>query len=390
MERLETLRQARSSGYTESLQESMERYRSDLHRIPEIDFDVYRTHAYIKRQLETFGYDIESVAGTGIVAYKEGMDPRSFAFRADMDALQIQEAPQEGMSEHEGFMHACGHDGHMAIVLAFARFLSELELKRSVTLIFQPAEETAGGARHFIEADVLERYNVEAMFGFHLYPEIEEGKIGVRKGLLMGQDGEFDIHIEGMNAHGAQPHRGNDAILAAAQLITQYQTLPGRSVAKEHAAVLNVGTLRAGDARNVIGKDAYLEGSIRTFNHSDFETLERSMRRIDAGIEHAFDVKVTSDIRALYPPLINDADLYESIVPVFSEFEVEPLPPLLLAEDFAYFSQHVPSFFFMLGSRNAQEGFIPPLHSSRFDFTPQALGNGLGALIRIGEHLGLY
>ncbi len=373
-----------------NLENEMRRHRRELHRIPEIGFDLVKTYAYLRKELLSYGYELETVAKTGIVAYKRGRLSESLAFRADMDGLEIQEGNSPFASEHIGRMHACGHDGHMAILLGLAKRLSKANLHKSLVLLFQPAEETAGGAKVFIDDGVLDRYNIRHVFGLHLYPELEEGVIGTKAGLLMGKDGEFDVHIEGRNAHGSQPHLGRDALTAAAQLINQYQTLLPRTVSKDDAFAINIGTFHGGEARNVIGKDAFMQGSIRTFDQDTFDAMTDSMRRIDKGIEYAYDVTVQNDIRSLYPPLINDEHLYHMLKPVFAGQNTATLSPLLLAEDFSFFSQKVPSLFFMLGSRNVEKGFVHPLHSDRFDFDDTLLAEGLKTFLRIGEEMGLY
>ncbi|MFW5894833.1 MAG: M20 metallopeptidase family protein, partial [Bacillota bacterium] len=189
--------------------------RRALHRIPELGFDVPKTSEYVKDALVGFGYTVEYTTGYGLIARKEGKSERAVAFRSDMDALPIREAhTSDYASLHPGQMHACGHDGHMATLLAFAAYMAGLpELKRSIVFLFQPAEETGGGAKEVIGEGVLERHHIDAIFGLHLFPELEEGTIGLKDGIMMARDGEVDVTIHGRGTHGAQPHLGSDAVL---------------------------------------------------------------------------------------------------------------------------------------------------------------------------------
>ncbi len=372
--------------------DAIKTFRRDLHEIPEIGFDLPRTHAYLKARLHEMGYETTIVAETGLIALKKGASTRTVAFRADMDALEIQE--QTGLdfvSKNEGRMHACGHDGHMAMLLGFAKYLADNDdLNKQVAFIFEPAEETYGGAREIIKTDLFRSLDIEAIFALHLDPDLEEGKLGLADGILTAQDGDFDMVITGMNAHSTQPHLGHDTVLAAAQLVSQYHTIVSRSIDPLTATSINVGTLKVGEGRNIIANKATLTGSIRAFDFAVFSHLKKRMREIDKGIETAFNVTIENTITDLHPPVENDHDLFTAMTGTFAPDEYTLLKPLMLAEDFSYYQQAVPGMFIMLGSRNIPGGFIHPLHSGQFNFDETVLMKGVDTYIRIATRLGVF
>lgn len=386
-----TIQATRSYAGFEAYESFLKDTRRALHRIPEIGFDVQKTSAYVREHLESFGYDVEYTAGYGLIARKEGKSERAVAFRSDMDALPVEEATgKDYRSTHEGRMHACGHDGHMATLLAFASFMAEAPVpNRSVVFIFQPAEETGGGAKEVINENILARHQVDAIFGLHLFPELEEGVIGLKDGVMMAQDGEVDVTIHGQGTHGAQPHLGNDAVLAASHLVTQYHTILGRSIDPRRSGVLNIGALKSGTGRNVVSEKATIEGTLRALDETTYSELKSSIRRINRGIEASFNVRIDTMFNDMYPPLVNDSDLHTLVRSGLDEDEITEVEPLLLAEDFAYYQKEVPGYFFMLGSRNEALGYTHPLHSSRFDFDESVLVKGLATYVRIAQGLDL-
>lgn len=368
----------------------MQRYRRNLHRIPELGFDLPRTHAYVRSTLESLGYTVEVVARSGIVAVRQGIQAGAVAFRADMDALSIQESARVGMSRHNGAMHACGHDGHMAALLGLARVMASRERpQKSVVFIFQPAEETAGGAEAIIHAGVLERYHIEAIYGMHLYPGLAEETIGVREGILMGQDGEFDVQLTGRSSHGAQPHLGVDALAAGAELLTRYRTLPETILPHAREGVLNVGTIHGGEARNVVGGSARLSGMLRSFDEENFDALVEGMHAIDRDVEARHGVHIDSTIRRLFPPVVNDSELYRTLIDTVDMSAIVHPEPLLLAEDFAYYQQRIPGLFFLLGTKNDEEGLHAPLHSPAFDFNERVLLRAVEVFLRLARAHGV-
>jgi len=308
----------------------IKQYRRDLHQIPEIGFDLYKTSNYIKETLHSFGYLTEDVAETGVIAIKPGINKEAIAFRADMDALMVTEKTNVSFSSsHLGKMHACGHDGHMAILLGFSKYLAKLTLNKTVVLIFQPAEEGPGGAKVIIDQGVLDRYNIKSIFGLHLYPNLEEGKYGFTKGPMMAASGEFDIRIEGRSSHGAEPHLGSDAILASATLINNYHTIVSRYLDPLSPAVITIGTINGGEARNIIPGLVSLTGTIRSFDHEQYQYIKKRITEINKGIEIIHNLQVVCEIRDCYPAVINDDNLFDLIDKYLEKDEYQAIQKMI-------------------------------------------------------------
>lgn len=357
----------------------LKQYRQELHQIPELAFDLFLTHAYIKRELELMGYAIEVVAKTGIIAQKKGLSSESIAFRSDMDALPVDEKTQVSFtSKHPHKMHACGHDGHMTMLLGFAEYVSKLKnLQKTVVFIFQPAEEGPGGAKVIIEEGIFEKYHISQIFGIHLFPGLEEGLYGLVDGPMLAQNGEFNLSIKGKSAHAAQPHLSNDAILAASSLVGLYHTIISRSINPLDSAVITIGTIHGGEARNIVANEVKISGTIRAFTSDIYALLKKRMRAIDQGIEMACEVKVENDIMDYYPPVINDHQLFEMVKSSFAQNEYKLLSPMMFAEDFAFYQKKVPGLFVMLGTKNESKNYIHPLHSCFFNFDEIVLSKGV-------------
>ncbi|MFP4187607.1 MAG: M20 family metallopeptidase [Acholeplasmataceae bacterium] len=366
--------------------------RRDLHRIPEIGFDLYRTHDYVKRALEEMGYETRVTARTGLIAKKAGKSRNAIAFRSDMDALSVTERTKVSFaSEHEGKMHACGHDGHMAILLSFAHYLSTKEdLEKTVVFIFQPAEEGPGGAKVIIEEGMLAAYHVRKIFGFHVSPDLPEGIIGIKDGAMMARNGEFTITIHGTSAHAAKPHEGKDAILVASSLISAYQSIVSRKLDPLSTAVLTVGTICAGEARNIIAREAIMTGTIRAFDDAIYQAIKERIGAINCAHEIAHDVKIRTEILDYYPPVVNDHELYRTVSELLSDSERYILKPMMYAEDFAFYQREVPGLFMMIGTRNEELGFVHPLHSGHFNFRAETLTKALSIYDRICRAEGVY
>ena len=360
------------------------RHRRTLHQIPELAFDLFKTHAYVKDILVSLGFEIEVLAQTGIVAVKRGTTKDFIAFRSDMDALPVTE--QTGVdfvSTHPGAMHACGHDGHMSMLLGFAEYLANKPIEQSVLLIFQPAEEGPGGAKVMIEEGLFERYDIKRIYGFHVYPELEEGVVGLVDGPMMPQNAEFDLVIKGRSAHGAQPHKGIDAIVAASQYVQATQTIVSRSTHSHQSAVVTIGTIEGGEARNIIAGSVSMSGTIRAFDPPTYELIKQRLREIAKGVEQSFGVTIELDIVDYYPPVINDSILVKEVSSLFQSNESQFIEPMMFSEDFAFYQQHVPGCFMMLGTKNETKGFTAPLHNNQFNFTDEVLIQGVEAYRRI-------
>jgi hippurate hydrolase len=353
--------------------------RRTLHEIPELGFDLPRTSQYIYNELVSMGYQPIQMAHTGWVIEKKGISSESILFRTDMDALPVEEKTEVSFaSKHKGKMHACGHDGHMAMMLGFARYLSSCPpLKKGVVMIFQPAEEGPGGAKVMIEEGLFDRYDIQAVFGIHLYPGLEECIYALVDGAMLAQNGEFDLVIEGRSAHGAQPEAGRDAILAAAQLIEAYQSVISRRISPLEPAVITIGTIQGGEARNIIAQRVAISGTMRAFSDETYQKMKEEIKRIDQGIAFTHDVIIHHNIMDYYPAVTNDHHLFTQLINILPKKSFQLIKPMTFSEDFAFYQQHVPGVFVMLGTRNEKKGYIHPLHSCYFQFDESVLIKGV-------------
>lgn len=353
------------------------RWRRELHQIPELDFELDKTRAYLINELQTMGYEPELKWGrTAVVARLEGKSSRALAFRADMDALSVTEMTGVPFaSKHPGIMHACGHDGHMSALLGLAWALKHLPQtpEYSILLIFQPAEEGPGGAELLVKEGLLTHHQVIAVFGTHLFPGLNQGDVGLKSGPFMAQNGEVDIIVTGRSAHGAQPQQGIDSIVAASDLILRLQTISARSISPMDPVVLTFGRIEGGERCNIIAGRVQMNGTIRTFKDSVFKTVQRCIREHAAGTEAAYGCKVDVIFRDMYPAVNNDdrlTALAAHYVPADKRVWMEPQ---MLAEDFAYYQKAVPGLFYFMGTGNEEENFAAPLHNASFNFNESVL-----------------
>lgn len=370
------------------LKKEIKDIRRELHQIPEIGFEEYKTSNYIKDKLIEYGYKPIRVAKTGWIVHIRGNGKQNaIAFRADIDGLMIVEKNDvEYKSKHKSNMHACGHDGHMAILLGFAKYLfKSSNILRDIILVFQPAEEGPGGAKAIIYEGIFEKYNIEYIFGLHIFPDIEEGMVGVCKGPMMAQTGELDIRITGKSGHGAMPHKSIDGIYVASKLIDNYQSIISRNIDPLDSGVLTIGKIKGGEARNIIAEDIELEGIIRTFNNKVYDKIKRRINDINMGLEKMYNVKIEAHIRDMYLAVNNDEKLFDKILDAFDKEDISYLKPMMLGEDFAFYQQRIPGFFFMLGSGSIDKSFNYPLHSSRFNFDEDILIKGVEMYIKIAK-----
>lgn len=373
--------------------EEVRMYRRELHKVPEAGFCEVNTSKYIREKLESFGYEVKSVAKTGLIAFREGENiEESIAFRADMDGLKIfEETDLDFRSENSEYMHACGHDGHMSILLGFAHYITTIKsLNKGILFIFQPAEEGPGGAEIIVKEGILEQYNVKHVFGLHLFPELNEGEIGIKSGAMMAQTAEFDIDIKAESGHGAEPHKSNDGIIVVAQLINSFQSIVSRNVNPIEGAVLTIGTINGGERRNIIAENIRLEGTLRAFDKDVYSKIKTRMKDITKGLEVMFNVNINLEFRDMYPAVRNDRRLLRKIIKFLPEEKIVEIDPMMLAEDFAYYQELVPSVFFMLGVKNDKLGYKHQLHSSKFNFNEDVLVEGIELYDRICEGLSIY
>jgi len=363
-------------------------YRRWFHKNPELGFEVQNTQKFIINELEKLKFDgIIAVSSTGIKAVMNiNPEYETFAFRADMDALSLKE--QSGLeysSQIDGVMHACGHDAHMAMLLGFARWLSSNrdKLNKNIVLIFQPAEESVGGALPMIKEGVLENPKVDAIFGFHLFPGIEQGLIGLREGALMAQTCEFDIEIKGKSAHGAMPHDGADALMAASCFVSSIHAAISRRLDPMQRSLITIGKMYAGERRNIIAEEAVLEGIIRTFDDSAYTRVKETILDLLVGLENMYMVKTRYSEIVYYPSVSNDPTLVKTLRGILPHEMLVDAGPFMTAEDFSFFQQQIPGVFMLLGTRNERKGYTEPLHSNKFDFDEEVMVLGLQTLIRI-------
>lgn len=377
--------------YFQNMVEELRQIRRDLHKIPELGLKEYKTSAYIREKLEGFGItELETWLETGVVAVIRGKGKKeAVAFRADMDALPVTE--QTGCdftSEHVGCMHACGHDGHVTVLLGFAKYLQEHkdELENDVVLIFQPAEEGPGGAQLLVDAGLFEKHPVRCIIGCHIFPQVPQGKVACRKSAMMARNGEVDVHIYGESAHGAQPQLGHDAVLAAGAVITGLHTILSRNVSPLDSGVLTFGAIHGGEACNIIAKEVKLEGTMRAFSDEAYETMTKRVQEVASGIAAGYGCKGEAVFRHMYRVVDNDPKLVELLQEVAGD-AYEETPPYMLAEDFSLYLQKVPGMFFFLGSGNAEKGYTHSLHSAQFQFDEEILALGVETYAKLLKKL---
>lgn len=377
--------------YFQNMVEELRQMRRDLHKIPELGLKEYKTSAYIREKLTSFGItELETWLETGVVAVIRGKGKKeAVAFRADMDALPVTE--QTGCdftSEHVGCMHACGHDGHVTVLLGFAKYLQEHkdELENDVVLIFQPAEEGPGGAQLLVDAGLFEKHPVRCIIGCHIFPQVPQGKVACRKGAMMARNGEVDVHIYGESAHGAQPQLGHDAVLAAGAVITGLHTILSRNVSPLDSGVLTFGAIHGGEACNIIAKEVKLEGTMRAFSDEAYETMTKRVQEVASGIAAGYGCKGEAVFRHMYRVVDNDSKLVELLQEVAGD-NYEETPPYMLAEDFSLYLQKVPGMFFFLGSGNAEKGYTHSLHSAQFQFDEEILALGVETYAKLLKKL---
>ncbi len=368
----------------ESLFEYTRDLRRDFHRHPELGFQEHRSAGIIAKTLRELGYDVtEGVAKTGVVGFMRGGagDGPTVLIRADMDALPIQEETgAEYASENPGVMHACGHDGHMAMGLTVARMLAahREEWRGAVKLVFQPAEEGLGGAESMVKEGVLA--GVDYALAMHLWNEKPLGWLGITDGPTMASADIFSIDLTGRGGHGAAPHLATDPVLAASHVVTALQSVVSRNVDPLEAAVVSVTVFKAGTAFNIIPKQAHLEGTIRTFDPEVTAEVRTRARRIALEVAQAFGCVSDVKIENISPAVINDpkvaAVVRSAAAELFPEATVASNHRTMGAEDMALMMRDIPGCYFFIGSANPQKGLDAPHHHPKFDFDERALPIG--------------
>lgn len=363
--------------------ELLTKYRRDLHRIPEIMFDLPETRRYLLNALKDSRAAVEETEKGGITAFYDTGKSYTMAFRADMDALTV--AEQTGVdfaSGHEGRMHACGHDGHMAMLLALCRWLDghAEELKCNVLAVFQPAEESGGGAEHIAKSGLFERLNVKGIYALHVDPAFPKGTIATRPGAFMAKSSEVYITVHGKASHAAEWQKGIDSLEACADLYLRLLEME-RSIEPGVPRLLKFGLMKSGAALNVISDRTELTGTMRAFSMEIFNRMKNRLYGLAEDCERRFGVKVDIVMPGGYPPLINDEALFEKAQRALSGFDFVVMDkPEMLAEDFAFYLAAAPGLMMKVGVGGEEK-----LHSPYFIFDEDALLTGLNAFIRLAQ-----
>jgi amidohydrolase len=367
--------------------------RRDLHRIPETAYTEKKTSAYVADDLCSLGLEVQTgIAQYGMVGLmKTGRPGPTLLIRADMDALPLKEdTGLDFASEHEGTMHACGHDAHMAMVLGAATVLSKIknELKGNIKFLFQPAEEGPGGAKPMIEAGVMENPKVDYSIGCHVWPDIQEGTIGVRAGAFMAAMDRFDIKIKGKGGHAAMPHLCADALEVGTQVVNALQRITSRHMDPLQPTVVTVGTFYAGSAFNIIPGEAEMSGTTRTFDPEIWDSWESRLEKVIRGVCESMSVEFELKFSQGYPVTINDESAAEIVgrcaAKVVGEDRVVVPPKVMGGEDFAYYLQQSKGCFFALGV--GREG-AAPIHNPKFDFNEEVMLLGVETHCQVGLEL---
>lgn len=377
--------------------------RHDLHAHPELGYEERRTSAVIQAELARLGVEFRAglAGGTGVVAHLPATggagggagDGRAIGVRADIDALPIVE--QTGLSyasRHHGRMHACGHDGHTAMLLGLARVLSKVPRPRPVTLVFQPAEEGGGGADRLCREGLIEGGiigpPIQRMYGLHGWPDLPVGTVATRPGPLLASTDEYHVRVRGTQSHAAYPHLGRDPIVCMAQCITALQTVVSRSLPPQDSAVVSVCTINGGTAINVIPEVAEFGGTLRTLRASTRAACKKRIYDLVQGVCDAHDCVAEIDWREGYPVTHNDPEATEGFFAVarrtLGDDRVGVIEhPTMGGEDFSYYAQRVPSVFFCLGLRRPGQERFATLHQPDFDFNDEAMPTGIEMFARL-------
>lgn len=358
--------------------------RREFHQYPEVSWKEIRTSKRIEEELKKIGISVQRIANTGVVGTITGKNSNNkvVALRADMDALPIQEDNDDipYKSKNNGVMHACGHDSHIAMLLVAAKILWELkdQINGTVKLIFQPAEEIVQGAKKMLEEGVLD--GVNAILGIHIWSQFPVGKVSLEAGPRLAASDSFKITVKGKGSHGAVPHLGIDAIVAASAIVMNLQTIASREINPLEPAVVTLGKINGGFNFNVICNEVVLEGTTRSFNPDLQNTFPLIISRIIEKTASTFNATAKLDYTVGTPPCINDPKISDiakgSITKLYGNDVVYPLEKTTAAEDFAYFNREVPGIMAFLGGGNEEKNCTYPQHHEKFDIDEDALPIG--------------
>jgi amidohydrolase len=373
--------------------------RRDIHAHPELCFEEIRTADLVAQKLTEWGMEVHRGLGkTGVVGVlKSGTSDRAIGLRADMDALPMQEFNQfDHASQHAGKMHACGHDGHVAMLLAAAQYLSKhRDFDGTVYFIFQPAEEGGGGAREMIRDGLFDKFPMQAVYGMHNWPGLQEGQFALSAGPVMASSNEFKITIHGKGCHAALPHNGIDPVLIACQMVQAFQTIISRNKKPVDAGVISVTMINAGEATNVVPDHCELQGTVRTFSVEVLDMMEQRMRDIAAHTCAAFGATCSFEFERNYPPTINHPAESEFAREVMADIvgadHVRVQEPTMGAEDFSYMLMDKPGAYCFIGNgegvhREIGHGEGPcTLHNPNYDFNDRIIPLGATYWVKLVE-----
>ena len=376
-----------------NMKEEMQEWRRYLHTIPELGFEEFKTANFISKKLSEFGVEVhQNVAKTGIIGVLHGSEfsEKAIGLRADMDALQM---PEENNFNHrsktKGKMHACGHDGHVSMLLGAAKYLSETKrFKGTVYFIFQPAEEGLGGGQVMVEEGLFDNCPMQTVWGMHNWPGLDVGKAAVHFGAVMAAADSFRITVLGKGGHAAIPQLSNDPVPVAASIISGLQTLVSRNTDPTNAAVVSVTMLKAGTASNVIPDEVEMQGTCRTMEPEDRKRLEKGIKKISKSVAEASGLKVKIEYVLGYPATHNTyqeaLDASKVVEDVMGVNSVEKkLSPSMASEDFSYMLREKPGAYIWLGAGNPGPGKM--LHNSKYDFNDDILHLGASYWSRLVE-----
>lgn len=375
------------------MKEKVKEYRRELHRIPELGFELHKTRAYVLENLQQYRCEITEVAG-GICAFFQSKDENgvnrehTVALRADMDALPVaEETGVSYCSVHEGAMHACGHDGHTAMLLAVAGELERIinTLSHNVLLIFQPAEETTGGAEDICKSGIFQKYGVRRIYGFHLWPMLKKNTVASRANEFMAKSSELDIIIEGKSVHCASADHGVDALIIGCELVGELYRMEKEELPASEYRLLKFGKMKSGTVRNAISGKTVLEGSVRCFHGETGDFLFRRIGEIAAAYEEKYGCRITTARSDGHPAVINDPQLFEETKELLSDYGFHTFEkPFMQAEDFSSYQELVPGLYLFLGT-----GGDIPLHNNKFDFDEDVLLTGVDIYLKLLKEVSL-
>ncbi|MBB6412860.1 M20 aminoacylase family protein [Mesorhizobium sangaii] len=373
------------------MQDEVAGWRQHLHQTPELNFDVFKTAAFVTEKLKAFGCDdvVTGLGKTGVVGIirgRQGEGP-TIGLRADMDALPLNEiSGKPYASTIPGKMHACGHDGHTAMLLGAAKYLAETRnFTGSVAVIFQPAEEGGGGGNEMVKDGMMDRFNISKVFGMHNMPGLPVGQFAIRPGPIMAATAEFTITVRGKGGHAAMPHGTIDPIVITSQLVGALQTIASRSTDPVEAVVVSVTKFHAGDAYNIIPETAEIAGTVRTLRKEIAKKSEERIRAICDGLATAFGARIEVDYQANYPVTFNHAEetAFASDVAagVAGDAHVHRgIQPVMGGEDFSYMLEARPGAFIFIGN-----GDTAGLHHPAYDFNDEVIPHGMSYWVKLAE-----